>query len=54
MKKVTLTWWMGWIITAPVRVLYLLIVLIFCAFMPKLFYGIINAKIEEDQEKWKY
>lgn len=53
MKPKTLTWWVGWIVLYPVRLILLigLVVLVFAA-VPSLFYPVVDTHPEHNPDNW--
>ena len=51
--KVSATWWVGWVVTCPVRLIFFIFAAFFLAAMPSLFYGLDAAEVETDQSKWR-
>lgn len=50
--KKSITWWVGFYITIPIRLVPLLILVFVSAFFPWCFYGIMRSEAEDDQSKW--
>ena len=51
--RVGLTWWVGWVVTLPIRLPLMLIFTTIAVCIPAWFYGIANYVDEIDQSKWK-
>jgi hypothetical protein len=52
MKK-SFTWWAGWVVLWPFRVIFLAIVLLGASLMPSSFYAILNIKEEKNPDNWR-
>lgn len=51
--KVSPLWWVGWIITFPLRLIVCFILALILASHPKLFYPVWEVEEENDQSKWR-
>jgi hypothetical protein len=51
--KHSVTWWVGWWASAPVRLFMGLFFVIPYVIDPSFFYGFMNAPLSEDQSKWR-
>lgn len=50
----TITWWTGWIVLIPFRIVFLLYVFVICLLIPKYYYGLVNeVQSENNPDNWK-
>ena len=52
MKK-TFTWWAGWVVLWPLRVIFLALAFLGASTMPSMFYGIWHLKQEKNPDNWR-
>lgn len=51
--KVGLIWWVGWVVTIPLRLIVLLVFALPISASPTMFFGLLHyPKLEKDQKKW--